>query len=77
MIWRNNMIKSTITSLVSKVKASKIGRKASAINKSAIKPVIKKAKKYPKTTAAIGAGAVGTGFYLYNGKRNAYEDSME
>lgn len=71
------MIKTTITNLVSKVKASKIGRKASALNRMAIKPVIKKAKKNPKTTAAIGAGAVGTGFYLYNGKRNAYEDTME
>lgn len=33
-------------------------------------------RRNPKTSAAIGAGiAAGTGFYLYGGNRNAYEDS--
>ena len=31
-------------------------------------------RRNPKKSAAIGAAAVGTGFYLYNGKRNAYEE---
>jgi hypothetical protein len=37
-------------------------------------------RRNPKKSAAIGAGLAGsTGFYLYDGKRNAYEDdtSME
>jgi len=34
-------------------------------------------RRNPKTSAAIGAGAVGTGFYLYGGNRNAYEDDTE
>ena len=34
-------------------------------------------RRNPKKSAAIGAGLAGsTGFYLYNGKRNAYEDEM-
>ena len=32
-------------------------------------------RRNPKKSAAIGtAAAAGTGFYLYNGKRNAYEE---
>jgi len=32
-------------------------------------------RRNPKKSAAIGAGLAGaTGFYLYDGKRNAYED---
>ena len=34
-------------------------------------------RRIPKKSAAIGAGLAGaTGFYLYDGKRNAYEDEM-
>lgn len=34
-----------------------------------------KIKRNPKKSAAIAAGLAGaTGFYLYDGKRNAYED---
>ena len=34
-------------------------------------------RRNPKKSAAIGAGLAGaTGFYLYDGKRNAYEDEV-
>ena len=34
-------------------------------------------RRNPKKSAAIAAGLAGsTGFYLYDGKRNAYEDEM-
>ena len=38
------------------------------------KGAVAKVKRNPKKSAAIGAAAAGTGFYLYNGKRNAYEE---
>ena len=34
-------------------------------------------RRNPKKSAAVAAGLAGsTGFYLYDGKRNAYEDEM-
>ena len=39
------------------------------------KGAVAKVKRNPKKSAAIAAGLAGaTGFYLYDGKRNAYED---
>ena len=36
-----------------------------------------KIKRNPKKSAAVAAGLAGsTGFYLYDGKRNAYEDEV-
>jgi len=32
-------------------------------------------RRNPIKSTVIGAGAAGTGFYLYGGNRNAYEDS--
>jgi len=34
-------------------------------------------RRNPKKSASVAAGLAGsTGFYLYDGKRNAYEDEM-
>ena len=42
-----------------------------------VREVGRKIRRNPKKSAAIGAGLAGaTGFYLYDGKRNAYEDEM-
>lgn len=65
-----------------------LGQAAKAVGKDIVETVKTKASKpakmvreagrtirrNPKKSAAIGAAAAGTGFYLYGGKRNAYED---
>ena len=80
--------------MVLKTNLANLAQAAKAVGKDVVGAVKAKAKKpvsmvreagrtirrNPKKSAAIGAGLAGsTGFYLYNGKRNAYEDdtSME
>ena len=73
------------TNLVNLAKAAKVvGADVVGIVKSKTKKPVKMVReagwtirRNPKKSVAIGAGAVGTGFYLYNGNRNAYEDTME
>jgi len=57
--------------------AKAIGKDVIAKPVSMAKGAAAKIKRNPKKSAAIAAGLAGsTGFYLYNGKRNAYEDEM-
>jgi len=80
--------------MVLKTNLANLAQAAKAVGKDVVGAVKAKTKKpvsmvreagrtirrNPKKSAAIGAGLAGsTGFYLYNGKRNAYEDdtSME
>jgi hypothetical protein len=75
--------------MVLKTNLANLAQAAKAVGKSVIdvtktkmkKPVsmVREAgrtiRRNPKKSAAIGAGLAGsTGFYLYDGKRNAYED---
>ena len=75
--------------MVLKTNLANLAQAAKAVGKDVVGAVISKAKKpvsmvreagrtirrNPKKSAAIGAGLAGsTGFYLYDGKRNAYED---
>jgi hypothetical protein len=74
--------------MVLKTNLSNLAQAAKAVGKDVVGMVKSKAKKpakmvreagrtirrNPKKSAAIGAAAAGTGFYLYNGKRNAYEE---
>ena len=62
-----------IKGLYAKARATKIGKMGATVSKKTVRPLGRMINKYPKTSAAIGVGA-GTGFYLYNGKRNAYEE---
>ena len=64
-----------IKGLYAKARATKIGKMGATASKKTIRPLGQKINKYPKTAAAIGVGA-GTGFYLYDGKRNAYEEEV-
>ena len=75
--------------MVLKTNLSNLAQAAKAVGSDVVGIVKSKAKKpakmvreagrtirrNPKKSAAIGtAAAAGTGFYLYNGKRNAYEE---
>ena len=75
--------------MVLKTNLANLAQAAKAVGKDVVGAVKAKAKKpvsivreagrtirrNPKKSAAIGAGLAGsTGFYLYDGKRNAYED---
>ena len=75
--------------MVLKTNLSNLAQAAKAVGKDVVGAVKAKAKKpvsmvreagrtirrNPKKSAAIGAGLAGaTGFYIYDGKRNAYED---
>ena len=57
--------------------AKAIGKDVIAKPVSMAKGAAAKIKRNPKKSAVIAAGLAGsTGFYLYNGKRNAYEDEV-
>ena len=75
--------------MVLKTNLANLAQAAKAVGKDVVGAVKAKAKKpvsmvreagrtirrNPKKSAAIGAGLAGsTGFYIYDGKRNAYED---
>ena len=75
--------------MVLKTNLANLAQAAKAVGKDVVGAVKAKAKKpvsmvreagrtirrNPKKSAVIGAGLAGsTGFYLYDGKRNAYED---
>ena len=64
------------TNLANLAKAAKeVGKSAMEKPMSMAKGAVAKVKRNPKKSAAIAAGLAGsTGFYLYDGKRNAYED---
>ena len=75
--------------MVLKTNLANLAQAAKAVGKDVVGAVKAKAKKpvsmvreagrtirrNPKKSAAVAAGLAGsTGFYLYDGKRNAYED---
>ena len=70
------------TNLPNLIKAAKdVGSDVVGMVKSKVKKPAKMVReagrtirRNPKKSAAIGAATAGTGFYLYNGKRNAYEE---
>ena len=70
------------TNLPNLIKAAKdVGSDVVGMVKSKVKKPAKMVReagrtirRNPKKSAAIGTAAAGTGFYLYNGKRNAYEE---
>ena len=73
------------TNLPNLIKAAKdVGSDVVGMVKSKVKKPAKMVReagrtirRNPKKSAAVAAGLAGsTGFYLYNGKRNAYEDEM-
>ncbi len=69
------VLRTNLTNLAKAAKA--VGKDVMEKPISMVKGAVTKVKRNPKKSAAVAAGLAGsTGFYLYNGKRNAYEDEM-
>ena len=57
--------------------AKAVGKDVIAKPVSMVREAGRKIRRNPKKSAAVAAGLAGsTGFYLYNGERNAYEDEV-
>ena len=69
------VLKTNLQNLAQAAKA--VGKDVTKKPVSMVREAGRKIRRNPKKSAAVAAGLAGsTGFYLYDGKRNAYEDEV-